>query len=64
MKVYITDTKEHMDCKIIKENNKTIWIELPNKDIVKRHRIKHNIKGILTINQIEVKNETTSIDNS
>lgn len=34
-----------LDCEVVKENAKTVWVKLPNGNRVKRHKTKHLVAG-------------------
>lgn len=40
----ITNKKGTLDCTMVKENKKTIWVKLSTDgNIIKRHKVKHKI---------------------
>lgn len=63
MKVYVRGMKDRLECKVLKENINTIWVKLPNGDVIKRHLKKDIKKGEIIINKYkpEVKNATTPV---
>ena len=68
MKVYVEQTKECIECDILRENKHTVWIKLPNGDEVKRY-LTRNITddGMIKINKLnksEVSYETAPISDS
>jgi hypothetical protein len=36
--------RETTEGELVKENPKTVWIKLADGNIIKRHRIKHDVK--------------------
>ena len=68
MKVYVEQTKECIECDILKENKHTVWIKLPNGDKIKRHLNKNRTNdGMIKINKLnkpEVSDETVTVGDS
>lgn len=36
--------RETTEGELVKENSKTVWVKLADKNIIKRHRIKHDVR--------------------
>ena len=66
MEVYVRSLNKCIECEVVKENNKTVWIKLPNGDVIKRHLNKNKKENEIMINNYkpEVKYETTPVTDS
>lgn len=36
--------RQLVEGELVKENPKTVWVKLSDENIIKRHRIKHNVR--------------------
>ena len=41
VKVYLKSKDQTVDAVVLSGNRKTVWVKLPDGNVIKRHRLKH-----------------------
>lgn len=43
MFIEVKTSKGNLRAEVVKENNRTLWVKLPDGNVIKRHKVKHAV---------------------